>query len=51
MSGRPSRQLVEATASGLGPAREAAGYGGGGVVEILKKEDFGDHWQALSQTV
>jgi hypothetical protein len=21
---------------------------GGGIVEILKREDFGDHWQALT---
>jgi hypothetical protein len=28
----------------LGLSREAFGDGGGGVVEILKKENFGDHW-------
>jgi len=26
---------------------EASGHGGGGIVEILKKEDFEDHWQTL----
>jgi hypothetical protein len=27
-------------------SQEACGAGGG-IVEILKREDFGDHWQAL----
>jgi hypothetical protein len=30
---------------------EACGDGGGRIVEILKREDFEDHWQALSRTV
>jgi hypothetical protein len=34
----------------IGLAREACGDGGGGIVEILKTEDIGDHWQALSRT-
>jgi hypothetical protein len=28
----------------IGVVAEASGDGGGGVVEILKKGDFGDHW-------
>jgi hypothetical protein len=32
----------------LGLSREAFGDGGGGIVEILKREDIGDHWQVLT---
>jgi hypothetical protein len=37
--------------TGIGLERKASGEGSGGIVEILKTEDFGDHWQVLSRTV
>jgi hypothetical protein len=33
--------------TGPGAVREACGDGGRGVVEILKRDDFEDHWQVL----
>ena len=44
MSGRPSCPWSKGCLVTVGLSREAAGDGSGGIVEILKKEDFGDDW-------